>query len=117
MDANAINQVVDKLADKIGVAADKLMPLGERALREVSGAGLATAIVGVLLLGVAALSAILCRRAFPKSITLPPDDSVPYIAASIVGALATVGCVVGGLLAIYHGLIMWLAPLYSLVAK
>ncbi|KKN89678.1 hypothetical protein LCGC14_0235240 [marine sediment metagenome] len=57
MDANQVNDVIDKLADKMGMAADKVQPLAERVVSEFQSQATVTAIccgilvvIGIVLL-------------------------------------------------------------------
>ena len=54
MDSNAINEVLDKAAEKLGLAVEQLQPLAETVIREFA----AKSVVGAVVSGILALLAI-----------------------------------------------------------
>ena len=114
MDANSVNQVVDKLAEKIGVAADKLMPLGEETIRQVQARGLMQAGIGAMFLLVPVVLGLLCWRYNKKLDAMKSSDVCPLMATGfVVGGIALI---IGAMVA-YYGMSEWLAPLPCLLGK
>ena len=114
MDANAVNAVVDKLAEKIGGAADKLAPLAAEAVRQVQALGLAYTIVGALCVAFAAFAFTMCLRYVRKA--GETNEEVNCIAAVVCGVLG-LWCLTGGLGGLLAGLCRWLAPYAHLLGK
>ena len=107
MEASEVSQVVDKLAEKIGVAADKLAPLGAEAVRQVSMVGLVQTIV----FGVACAACMVVGSGALAAYEANEDVAVFY---EVVGGVSVVmGLLL--LMPLYYGLSRWLAPIPWLI--
>jgi len=99
-----VTEVIDKLAEKVGIAATKLTPVAEEILRQVSARGMAYIICGgaVFLLGLGfwVASIMFSRRG-------EIDDGGPAICYGSVGFLACIA----GLALLVEGLSQHIAPL------
>jgi len=105
---------VDKLAEKIGGAADKLAPLAAEAVRQVQALGLAYTIVGALCVAFAAFAFTMCLRYVCKAGETDKDaDAVTAVVCGLLG----LGCLIGGLGGLLAGLCRWLAPYAHLLGK
>lgn len=115
MEPNVVNQVVDKLAEKIGIAAEKLAPVAEEAIRQVSHLGIANTILGFLCL---CATAILCRTAWRscKCVDRHSEAECAVGLGAICAIAAMVLCCIG-IVTVNIGLSQWLAPLPHLLGK
>ncbi len=106
-----INAVADNLADKIGIAAEKLLPLAETVIAETSWLGIAYCIVGVVF--VLSAAGTIRRMFYFCSENTGGDKDMAVVG---VGCLAG-AFILGAFLAIDAGLCRWLAPHLYLVEK
>lgn len=109
MDATQISQVVDKLAEKIGVSVEQLRPIAEETISQVSMRGWSlfiAFIVGTLFM---LLAVIVFCMLFRKT---EDDDAAVLLGLGIV--FSFVGCIVFFCMAIYN-LGHWVAPLPSIM--
>ena len=112
MEAGQVSEVVDKLAEKIGVAAEQLAPIAEETVRQVSIRGIAYAGLGVLGLLVATVLAKMAICVVSKM----DDGEVKVIVIAIV--LVAICLVLGFSIAgIVSGISQWLAPIPYLLGK
>jgi len=108
-----MEQVIDMLAEKVGVAAEKLMPVAEELLVQVSARGLVLAIACAAACVVACcLTVMLWRRCFRHAARHADDGGgVGYGFAAMVMTAITV-------VAFVHmcmGMIEYVAPLPSIL--
>jgi len=102
MDAAQVNTVIDKLADKLGVAADKLRPLGEQAIREFQRQAVAGAVTDGLLLVGFGLALALCARTLLRNVATACDEDeqasppavVRCVVSAILGMISAIGLLV-----------------------
>ncbi len=94
MDASQVNEVVDKLAEKVGIAADKLQPLAEQAIREYQMSQIVGAVVaGVfLLLGLVLIAQ--CVRRLPRLLT-ECEEATSTRAQAQPATVATLSVILG----------------------
>ena len=96
MDANSINQVIEKLAEKAGVARDQVAPLAQQCVvefaRQQTCYAIATAVLGLVLLAATiwgAYKSWQLRDAIVKiDAELPTFGLLFMLAVAIVGAFA-----------------------------
>ncbi len=111
MEASQVTEVVDKLAEKIGRAAESLALIAEEAVRQVSVRGLTYVGLGVLGLVAAAALAQLTVRTLPE---LDEADKPPVAVCGIGLAITALGFAVAGIIT---GISQWLAPIPYLLGK
>ena len=106
MDAQQVGEVVDKLADKIGIAAEKIQPIAEETVRQVSCKGMIIFGIGafLLLIGIVALG--VCYKTGKKA--LEDDD---YFPGAVISGVVCLLLFVTGMVTLLDGLILWIAPL------
>ncbi len=109
MTGNEVTQVVDALAEKLGMAADKLQPIAEETVRQVTLSGKIGCAFGLALCAIALFLGLLIPIVIKKECLDNEDLVIPLLGLCTFGAL-----LVGGL-AIYSGLVRWLAPLPHLL--
>lgn len=111
--SDQINQVIDKLAEKIGVAASELAPLAEETIRQVSAKGLAFMISSVVLIIPAYVFLRLARSAGRGAIqaTAASKDDSGYVVGAVFSGIGAMGCLTGALSIFFHGISAWLAPI------
>ena len=96
MDASQVNQVVDKLAEKIGLAVDKVQPIAEEVVRQYAAREVFMArsllAFSVLCITAAVMGAYsLCTMDDKES---SEGKIVASIMAVMVGGFAFVGCII-----------------------
>jgi len=112
-----IETVIDKLAQKIGVAADKLQPLGEEVVRQVAERGRLHACAGafLLVLGVCCALRGLCflGRVLPGKL----DEREVCISIAGMVSLGILSFLLAGVGQHYlsMGLEAWIAPLPTIL--
>ncbi len=118
MESGELGEVVDKLANKIGLAAEKLQPLAEETVRQYANWGIAQVCLGVCTLGVTILLLYASSRLFiaghkpevrDKGVT---DD---YESLSVVAFLAAMGAALTALILISMGIKAWVAPIAGIL--
>jgi len=102
-----INAVIDKVAEKVGVAVEAAGPIAETVVREMAAAGLAGAIVGALSMALVAVTSVrvvnyILRQDYKEQI----DRCGLAIAASCVGVALWIIC----LCCFASGLNQYLSP-------
>lgn len=90
-----VNKVVEKLAEKIGVAVEKLAPIAETLVRETVALGWVTLAVSVTLLLLGLLIAVLGWKGFCR--LRDATDTECALPVVILSAFATLGLWVFGL--------------------
>lgn len=113
-----MNEVVDKLAEKIGLAADKITPVAETVVAEVTALGTAYIMFGSAMLVVAligAASLVICSIKASRLITAHEDGDAPWIVGAVLGGVAMLFGFVSGLVHLTEGLKMWLRPTYTAI--
>ncbi len=102
MDAEQVNQVVEKLAEKVGVAAEKLQPLGEQVIREYQAEQVVMVIAfgAMLLAGLALMAQCVFRAprlcaAGTATTRYTPEETKAHVAAAISIVLGCIGMLLG----------------------
>lgn len=120
MDPNVVNQVVDKLAEKIGIAADKLAPVATEAIRQVSALGSWYC----LMASVCAVVVLICAGQIQRAAAAYYEEHGPAYGKDALCAARVSVCVFIGLLLFFvgirlvaEGLPRWIAPLAYLLGK
>lgn len=115
MNANDVNQVVDKLAEKVGLAADKVQPIAEEVVRQYTVRALYDSVCWMVFAVVFFSFAGICWYKYKVEFKKPlsekqsgnNEDEVGWMAGVIIGAGAGVWCLIFGLIAFGN----YLAPL------
>ena len=117
MNADALNQVIDKLAEKAGVAADALKPIAQELIAQTRAIGMAYVIVGcVAFMACGILAALFCQAV--KQVGEANHQAKDrFIVKAAISAVLGMVALVCGLAGVITGLPMWLAPLRSLLIK
>jgi len=111
-DVTQIERIIDKVAEKLNVAADKLQPLGEELVRQVSLAGWAQGIASAILVIISAiLFYLFIRKAY--EVADAGKDPVGEVIGVVACGVVLIVCV--GLSV--QGLMQAVAPLAYLVGK
>ena len=116
MDANEVGQVIDKLAEKLGVAVEKLTPLAEEYVRQIVMTGWAYLVIAVVCLILGVISWTVVRRAFTRESEAGCrswEDS--NIACSVLGVIFGTGFTIAFVAFLGTGLMRLLAPLTTLL--
>jgi len=104
MQASEIGQIVDKIAGKLGVAADKLQPLGEEVVRQVMLRGMVLSAIGVAMLTLSAVSGAIAYRKRDGD----ANHLMPFVMACLFSAFL-------GALLLGNGVPEWIAPLPTIL--
>ena len=116
MDANALNQVIDKLAEKAGLAADALKPIAQELIAQTRAVGLAYFIAGCIsFMACGILAALFCQAVKQVGEANGAEDR--FVVKAAICAILGLVALVCGLAGVIGGLPMWLAPLRSLLIK
>ena len=99
-----INAVIDKVAEKVGVAVEAAGPIAETVVREIAAMGLAEAVIGILMI---VLGVVFGPILFRLSVRAKSDGEGAGRAFSCIGACFFVGL---GFLVLIGGLRQCLAP-------
>ena len=109
-----INQVVDKLAEKIGVAAEKLLPIATETIRQVSLRGYTVAVCLAVLSLVTLSGCVLCAHLHIKMRTEPHSCyEGGWLAVTILSGIATLALLCTAIVFLAQGV----APLPSLLGR
>lgn len=105
MDSTQINDIVDKLADKIGIAAESIAPIAQEMVREISAHGAAQVAMGVIVL----LGFTLASFGFYKLLGKAKTDEAMF--GSVCGMIICGGYgLIAGMLDISNGISQLTAP-------
>ena len=108
MDAKEVNSVIEKLAEKLGMAAEQVAPLAEQVIREYRdksivgalGSGLCVVILGVI-------TAAIARRSWKQHLLCVEDPRYDggWVVAIIVSAIAfLIGGTAGAVQCVGHAM-------------
>ena len=110
---NDYTQIVDNVADRIGLAIEQVQPIAETLVRETQILGVAHASLGLVILVCAAWMACYTYRFATKKEDRNGDADIlaviPGMAALLIGAV--------GLIVVSEGLSMWFAPTLHILGK
>ena len=106
MDAEQVGKVIDKIAEKAGVAVEAIQPLAEEIVREVQVRGICWVVIGVVLC-ISAV-AIWAKGIAPKLPGLWDRREPPML--EIFGVSVAIVSFVGGVMAIIRGIEAYAAP-------
>ncbi len=106
-----VNAVVDNLADKLGIAVEKLQPIAETAIAETSRLGMANCCLGVVCF-ILLISATTIFLKYMKG-----KDADDNVVAVVVWVFSSVLLSIFGLLSIADGLAQWLAPTMHVIDR
>ena len=112
-----VGAVVDKLAEKIGVAVEKLMPVAQEVIRQVRLVGVVEAVTGAAFL----VMAVVCALLFKRVVTVAEATGREYTGSALVMSMAlgtaAVLLFILGIVFVPDGLIQYVAPLPHLLGK
>ena len=110
MDANTINQVIDKVAEKAGIAAEQIAPLAEEVVRQFQ---LKSIVGGLLSLGAAIIIGLIAHSSVKKLLVKAEKSSEDWY--GFAGMWITIGaCILVGFFMIQAVIDAYyaVAPLY-----
>ena len=109
MDTNSVNQIIDKLAEKLGIAVEKVTPLAEEYIRQIQTKGMICVIFGVTLLLLAlvlwGIDIYHIKRGGKENWG---DEG--RITTVILLSIANVAITLSVIFILFHGLVMIFAP-------
>lgn len=112
MTGDEINKVVDNLAEKLGVAADKLQPLAEETVRQVQVRGLMNALIAVAVAAMIVAAGWRVRVQAAKRL-----DASDAVQVEMASWFITVLAVTIALIPFCNNLSQYIAPLPYLLGK
>lgn len=104
-----LNQVIDKVAEKIGVAVEAAGPIAETMVRETATLGMAGVIAGVILFALGYLSV------FGVLVHVQSKDNSDDMDTMLPVAIGAIVLLVVGIVAIARSVPLWLAPTCHIV--
>jgi len=130
MDAGQVGNAVDKLAEKLGVAVDKIVPIAVETVRQVSNRGLAKAICFAAPCFLATIVCLCYLRHTRSTLTALKGQEGDYerrrdwlrecdvarLCVTCWRVISFVPVMLGCMLA-YPGLSQWIAPIPYLLGK
>ena len=120
MDAGQVNEVVDKLAEKMGVAVDKIVPIAGETVQQVANRGFLLAGFGFILLVFCVTGIVVGMKYLlghhevrPKTrLTREDAEDIGFVCVIIGLFVATIAIYV-----IFAGLSQYVAPIPYLLGK
>lgn len=97
MDIETFDHVLEKLADKLGVAVEALQPLSEQVVREVVLSNSLIAAANLLMLVVFVTIAWRCFKRLQASEDIVNDD-IGYVAGLVFAAICCIPAIVEGVI-------------------
>lgn len=118
--ADQVTTIIDKLSEKVGLAADKLAPIASDVIRQTQTLGMVETLAGGILLiaGILVLRKLInvrreaLQRAWDEKSLDPADDCLGHTSLMVV-APAVMWIV--SMVFLCEGLIHWIAPLPHLL--